>query len=78
MSMQLSVKISLFFMRAGAWRPCGKGHGDRKGRHYYTTYMTDISCMVVATLAVAMLPIAMPYWAITLLFYYMIAMLRLS
>jgi len=34
--------------------------------------------MVVATLAVAMLPIAMPYWAITLLFYYMIAMLRLS
>ncbi|HEU0002027.1 MAG TPA: hypothetical protein VFQ36_14090 [Ktedonobacteraceae bacterium] len=31
------------------------GHGDRKGRHYYTTTFAHFPCIVVATLAVAML-----------------------
>jgi len=32
------------------------GHGDRKGRHYYTTHLRVLRpCIVVATLAVAML-----------------------
>jgi len=29
-------------------------HGDRKGRHYYTTFAARFPCIVVATLAVAM------------------------
>jgi len=31
------------------------GHGDRKGRHYYITSVARSPCIVVATLAVAML-----------------------
>ena len=31
------------------------GHGDRKGRHYYATSFARFTCIVVATLAVAML-----------------------
>ena len=33
----------------------GKGHGDRKGRHYYTTKGSRSRCIVVAGLAPAML-----------------------
>jgi hypothetical protein len=36
-----------------AWRP--HKHGDRKGRHYYTTLLARFTCIVVTTLAVAML-----------------------
>ncbi len=31
-------------------------HGDRKGRHSYMTPYARLTCRVVATLAVAMLP----------------------
>jgi len=39
------------------------GHGDRKGRHYYTTIFACLTCIVVATLAVAMhyVAVAMPW-----------------
>ena len=37
-----------------------RGHGDREGRHYYITYYAfyTFSCIVVATLVVAMRSIA--------------------